>query len=55
MIKYQSMTKEEMLKKISKLSLEQKDFLNKEVKKHSPPKKENARSVNENNQEKPKK
>ena len=30
------MTKEEMLKKISELSTEQKEFLLKEIKKHSP-------------------
>ncbi len=31
------MTKEEMLKKIGELTPEQKDFLRREVKKHSPP------------------
>ena len=36
------MTKEEMLKKISELSPEQKDFLRKEVRKHSPKAKENT-------------
>jgi len=38
------MTKEEMLKKISELSPEQKDFLRKEVKKHSPKRKEKTAS-----------
>ena len=42
------MTKEEMLKKISELSPEQKDFLRKEVKKHSPKAKEKTASKDEN-------
>ena len=41
------MTKEEMLKKIGKLSPEQKDFLRKEVKKHAPRAKE-KKPVEEN-------
>jgi len=43
------MTKEEMLKKISELSPEQKDFLRKEIKKHPPQAKEKT-TANENNQ-----
>ena len=42
------MTKEEMLKKISELSAEQKDFLRKEVKKHSPKRKEKLPSNGNN-------
>ncbi len=38
------MTKEEMLKKIGELSPEQKDFLRKEIKKHSPRAKEETPS-----------
>jgi len=38
------MTKEEMLKKISELSTEQKDFLRKEIKKHLPKTKEKTHS-----------
>jgi hypothetical protein len=38
------MTKEEMLKKISELSAEQKDFLRREIKKHAPKAKEKTHS-----------
>ena len=37
------MTKEEMLKKIGELTPEQKDFLRREIKKHSPQAKEKTR------------
>jgi len=49
------MTKEEMLKKISELSPEQKDFLKTEVRKHSPVKKENSDNSEEKNKGKSKK
>jgi hypothetical protein len=42
------MTKEEMLKKIGELSPEQKDFLRKEIKKHSPQAKEKTSSKETN-------
>ena len=46
------MTKEEMLKKIGELSPEQKDFLRKEIKKHSPPVKEKT-TAKENRSKQP--
>jgi len=45
------MTKEEMLKKISELSAEQKDFLRKEVRKLSPKRKE--KTISKENNKKP--
>jgi hypothetical protein len=45
------MTKKEMLKKIGELSPEQKDFLLKEIKKHTPRAKEKTPAKENNNKQ----